>query len=183
MRVPGRRDFFRELWEIDGWFLGGCEIFSQSHPINRLFMSLLLSVSVLAFAASFVAKLLSDAYLHERVAIAGSFLGLYPSRNPGIAFGIRLPVIFQEALIVAALIGVVMLASQARTRMSRAGYGLIIGGALGNAIDRVRDGYVTDFFQVGTFPIFNVADSCITIGVMVLLVELLLAHIPKSGRS
>ncbi len=44
-----------------------------------------------------------------------------------------------------------------------------MGGAVGNLIDRVTQGYVTDFISVGTFPVFNVADSCITMGVGVLL--------------
>jgi signal peptidase II len=38
-------------------------------------------------------------------------------------------------------------------------------------MDRLRDGFVTDFFQVASFPVFNVADSCITVGVALLLVE------------
>jgi signal peptidase II len=45
-----------------------------------------------------------------------------------------------------------------------------MAGALGNLIDRLYRGYVTDFISVGRFPVFNVADSCITMGVVVLLV-------------
>jgi signal peptidase II len=62
----------------------------------------------------------------------------------------------------------------AQSVYAQVGFGMIIGGALGNVLDRMRDGMVTDFFQVGTFPIFNVADSCITIGVIVLLLEMVL---------
>lgn len=51
----------------------------------------------------------------------------------------------------------------------RLAMGLQLGGALGNAIDRVLVGHVTDFISVGTFPVFNIADSSITIGVLVLL--------------
>ena len=51
----------------------------------------------------------------------------------------------------------------------RLAMGLQLGGALGNAIDRVLVGHVTDFISVGNFPVFNVADSSITIGVLVLL--------------
>lgn len=46
---------------------------------------------------------------------------------------------------------------------------LELGGALGNLIDRITVGHVIDFISVGTFPVFNVADSCITVGVIVLL--------------
>jgi signal peptidase II len=46
---------------------------------------------------------------------------------------------------------------------------LQLGGAAGNLVDRFRMGRVTDFISVGTFPVFNVADSAITVGVVVLL--------------
>jgi signal peptidase II len=47
---------------------------------------------------------------------------------------------------------------------------LQMAGAAGNLIDRLYRGYVTDFVSVGRFPVFNVADSCITLGVVVLLI-------------
>lgn len=46
---------------------------------------------------------------------------------------------------------------------------LQLGGAIGNLIDRVRQGYVTDFISLGAFPVFNIADSSISVGVAVLL--------------
>ncbi len=46
---------------------------------------------------------------------------------------------------------------------------LQMAGAMGNLIDRLYRGFVTDFISVGKFPVFNVADSCITLGVVVLL--------------
>ncbi len=49
------------------------------------------------------------------------------------------------------------------------GVGLIIGGAFGNLIDRLRLGFVVDFIQVGTFPIFNVADSAVSTAVVIML--------------
>jgi signal peptidase II len=47
--------------------------------------------------------------------------------------------------------------------------GLLIGGAAGNLIDRIREGSVTDFFDLSWFPAFNVADVAITFGVLTLL--------------
>jgi signal peptidase II len=47
--------------------------------------------------------------------------------------------------------------------------GLQLGGALGNLIDRLQYGHVTDFISVGSFPVFNVADSAITVGTCILL--------------
>jgi signal peptidase II len=48
--------------------------------------------------------------------------------------------------------------------------GMQLGGALGNLVDRlVRDNRVTDFISIGTFPVFNIADSCITVGTILLI--------------
>ncbi|NSW53587.1 MAG: signal peptidase II [Anaerolineae bacterium] len=48
------------------------------------------------------------------------------------------------------------------------------GGAIGNLIDRIRLGHVTDFFAVGSFPVFNIADACINIGVALMLLSVFL---------
>ena len=68
-----------------------------------------------------------------------------------------------------------------RGKLTTIGYGLILGGALGNLLDRLYQGYVTDFFDLDTpweilrtFPVFNVADSCLTVGVTLLLLMALL---------
>jgi len=64
-----------------------------------------------------------------------------------------------------------------------AGLSLVLGGAIGNLIDRARLGYVTDFIQVWfgnwAFPSFNVADSAITCGVILLLLDMLLISLRK----
>jgi len=77
------------------------------------------------------------------------------------------------SLLVAALI--VWWARRAGRGLQALGYGLIAGGAVGNALDRARFGWVVDFIDVqriGFFPwIFNVADSAITIGVIALLLD------------
>ncbi|MDY6867785.1 MAG: signal peptidase II, partial [Chloroflexota bacterium] len=53
---------------------------------------------------------------------------------------------------------------------------LQLGGALGNLIDRIRFGPVTDFISVGEFPVFNIADACITIGVGLLILSMWLSE-------
>ena len=77
------------------------------------------------------------------------------------------------SLIVAVVLGV--WARRPERGLHALGLGLIIGGAIGNAIDRSRLGYVIDFIDVqrlGFFPwVFNVADSAITVGVIALLVD------------
>jgi signal peptidase II len=59
-------------------------------------------------------------------------------------------------------------------RLNRIAVGLILGGNLGNLIDRIRVGHVRDFLDVGPWPIFNVADSCIVVGVILMAFSILL---------
>ena len=52
---------------------------------------------------------------------------------------------------------------------------LQLSGALGNIVDRVRLGSVTDFIDVGSWPVFNIADSCISVGMFLLVVHIILS--------
>ncbi|MBU0766933.1 signal peptidase II [Patescibacteria group bacterium] len=116
---------------------------------------------------------LADIFLVERFVIVGSFVGLEYSLNEGIAFGVRIPGAFQFILILAALFFVACYArKEADTKLSQVGFGLILGGGIANIIDRLIDGFVTDMIQVGSFPVFNVADSCITVGIAILFFEM-----------
>lgn len=82
-------------------------------------------------------------------------------------------------LVLAALAAVVLVSFFLWYRQERGGLGthiafaLILGGAIGNILDRIRLGYVVDFFDFHWFPVFNVADSCITVGVCLLLLRML----------
>jgi signal peptidase II len=55
-------------------------------------------------------------------------------------------------------------------KLLRLGIGLQLGGAAGNLIDRLRSGFVVDFIDVGPWPIFNLADSCIVVGITIIVV-------------
>ena len=104
--------------------------------------------------------------------------------NPGIAFstftsfaghtGMQLILGLIAAL---ALIGISVLAlrTDPEERWKRAAYALVAGGALGNLVDRVQDGAVTDFVRWRIndhrWPIFNVADAALLIGVAILLID------------
>jgi signal peptidase II len=94
------------------------------------------------------------------------------TRNTGVAFGALAGggavVTVVIALALAALLG--YFASHVRRPLVWLPTGMLLGGAIGNVIDRVRDGAVTDFVQLPLgFPPFNVADMSITFGVLVLL--------------
>ena len=102
------------------------------------------------------------------------FLHLENVRNQGVAFGIGgdISAVFIGATIVLLLGFLVFLAV-------RGGSGwlvwlpaaLLIGGALGNLADRVRDGAVTDFISLPAWPTFNLADVAIVVGVLLLLFD------------
>jgi signal peptidase II len=63
-------------------------------------------------------------------------------------------------------------------------FGLMLGGAVGNVIDRLRfGGNVIDFISVGSFPVFNIADSAVTIGVGLMLLATLLENRKKSPAT
>ena len=133
-------------------------------------MALLLYSTALAFFSSLGARFLVETFIQERIPLLGAFVGLERTENVGVAFGIVLPSPLQGTLVGIALLAILILAYRSRGhRLSAFSFGLILGGALANIVDRFGDGRVTDFFQVGTFPTFNVADSCITVGVGVLL--------------
>lgn len=113
--------------------------------------------------------------------------------NPGSAFSTFAGVTgARVALTAIGLIALVALAvAVARTtpeqRLRRAGYALVVGGALGNLVDRVRLGAVTDFVRWHVhdhmWPIFNVADAALLFGVAFLLADSALAHREKLRAS
>jgi signal peptidase II len=127
-------------------------------------------------AAVIVLDQATKAWVRSSVAI-GDRDGVFPGveivhvRNQGVAFsrfsggGMVVSVIVGAAL-VALLVYFVTHMSKPLVWLPT---GLLLGGALGNVIDRVRDGAVTDFIKLPGWPAFNVADISITVGVLVLL--------------
>jgi len=97
---------------------------------------------------------------------------LVNSRNTGVAFGLLEDrgalVGIAVGLAVAALL--VFFARNARQSALWFPVGMLLGGAVGNVIDRVREGAVIDFLKLPAWPAFNVADAAITVGVVVLFV-------------
>lgn len=137
-------------------------------------MHLLLWSLIGSFIASLVGKILADAFLGAPINLIGQSIRLEYALNPGIAFGLQLPSFLQPILIFVAVVILVWVAIRSRhTNVSSIGFGLLLGGALGNIVDRSFDGLVTDFVRIGWFPIFNIADSAISIGVALLLIEAL----------
>jgi len=105
----------------------------------------------------------------EKIEIV-SFLHLVNTRNDGIAFGALGGSWLVIVLVLAALVGIVVVfARNATRRWAWLPTGLLLGGALGNVIDRVFEGSVTDFIKFPHRPQFNVADIAVTLGVISLI--------------
>lgn len=92
-------------------------------------------------------------------------------RNSGVAFGALAGggVIIAVIVAVAILALLVFFARNVRRPLAWLPTGLLLGGALGNALDRLRLGAVIDFIKVPLWPAFNLADVCITVGVLSLM--------------
>ena len=123
----------------------------------------------------------------QDITVIEGFARLRYTHNSGAAFGLfsdatGILSIISMLVIVGILVAFVRLGHPGRLSVLAAG--LVVGGALGNLVDRVRLGYVVDFVEVYgahikigntiyTFPVFNVADSAITVGVILILATLL----------
>lgn len=122
-------------------------------------------------------------HLYESITLIPGFFNLTYVRNKGAAFGIlsgnhgAWRSVFFVAVALVALAAIMMLIRQTKDRLPIIAFSLIGGGAVGNLIDRIRIGDVTDFidwyYQSYHWPTFNIADSAITVGVALLAVEML----------
>lgn len=125
-------------------------------------------------------RLLSDGHI---IYVIGDWFRFRLLFNPGAAFSIGsgstwLFTCFQIAF----LLGVIIYSRKVEDRWSALGLALIGGGALGNLIDRLfREpafflGHVVDFISIGNFAVFNIADSAITVGVVLFIAAMFIAE-------
>ena len=122
--------------------------------------------------------------LHQSIEVISGFFNITYLKNPGAAFslfhdsGKTFRMFFLTGTSIVALIVVFFIYSKAENNLAyRIALSLIAGGAMGNLVDRIRLGEVTDFLDVHIgqyhWPAFNVADSAITIGVFLMALSLL----------
>lgn len=141
-----------------------------------------------------ITKLLAETYLApaDTIRVIPGFFNLILTENRGIAFGVfsenesewRTFFLAGITLLIIALVTVMLWqrspTGMAASRLSRYGLAMVLGGAAGNLYDRMLKGAVTDFldFHLGAYhwPAFNVADSAITIGVGLVLLDLWRSH-------
>jgi len=163
----------------------GADLERRARVTSRLGLFLACAGATLALDQVSKALAQSSLLLGQPVPVLGDFVRLTLVHNSGAAFGLfpgrRLPFILISML----AIGVVLylFARDAyRSPLNRVLLGCILGGAIGNLVDRIRWGSVVDFIDVGAgslrWPVFNVADSAVTMGVI-----LLAWNLARSGRK
>ncbi len=145
---------------------------------------------LLALVADSVSKLWAEQTLrlHRPVPILGDMFRLTLSYNTGVAFGLFAnggiwPLVITGLIIIGLAVWLVnTLRSGEQTRAAAWPIGLILGGAIANFADRLPDGRVTDFLDLGLgtarWPTFNLADSFIVLGLILLLIA---GRIPKAS--
>lgn len=155
--------------------------------MNRAGLRLSLVLGILAFVLDRGQKALMIDYYHW---IGGELIRVTPFFNyrlvwnPGVSYGLLtfLPPLALLGVMVIAMIALAVWWVRADSVLVRAGLALALGGAVSNALDRFLYGAVADFFQfhIGgwSFYIFNIADTAITFGVILLILDL-----ARSGES
>lgn len=118
----------------------------------------------------------------EQIPVIGNFFLITSHRNRGAAFGIlqdqRWFFIVITTVVVIGIVWYMLKVKNQPNKLLPVALSLVLGGAIGNFLDRAVSGEVVDFLQLNfgsyTFPIFNVADSCIVVGVALIILDSLL---------
>lgn len=169
--------------DTTGTPVGDPETTARRIPRRRA-VAILATVAVLAVALDIVTKQLATSHLREGdpVRLPGGFAYLLLIRNGGAAWSFGTHITWIFPVIAAVVVAwIVWMALRLRSLPWAISLGLVLGGALGNLIDRLFRapgpfvGHVVDFISVFSstgqaFPIFNAADSCLTIGVVLALI-------------
>ena len=150
-----------------------------------------LVVSAIIVALDQVTKIMVRVYMpHESFSVLGEFFYLTHVENPGAAFGMGFGSevfnrIFFSVVSILILVLILFMLKQSKSLWERLSFSLIIGGAIGNLLDRLIYGSVTDFFDFDFFtinlfgfsmerwPVFNIADSSIVVAVTLLLIYII----------
>ena len=143
-------------------------------PQGKWWNAVFFLTALLVVAADQISKIWIGAYSEGQYIFEICFFRITHVQNTGAAFGL-----FQDQsflLTIVAFIGIVLILlfifpvsrhfTFLDTGPDKLALGLVLGGTIGNLVDRLRLGYVTDFIDIGFWPAFNVADSAITIGVI-----------------
>lgn len=141
---------------------------------------ILMAILLIAFDQITKYLILSNFKLGESLLIIDNFFSITSHRNRGAAWGIledsRLFFIVITSIFLIGLLIYLLKNKDNLVFLDKVTFSLIIGGAIGNFIDRIKTGEVVDFLDFKifnyNFPIFNIADICICIGVFLLAIKI-----------
>jgi len=140
--------------------------------MNKEISKILVWGSVLSFIDQ-LSKLITVLNFQKPYEIIKGFFRLEYAENTGIAFSIPVPyiaLIIFNVILMGAMIFLAVTELNLKKPLSKIAVALILGGGLGNLIDRLVNGYVIDFVSIWKYPSFNLADCYITIGVLLIIV-------------
>lgn len=160
--------------------------------MNKKRKIIIISVSLLIISAILVADLVSKHFLMnftEEKTIIPYIINFYSTKNTGVAWSV-----FSNStsvLIVVSIIAIILIVLYAIFAKNNSIFfyvslSLIVGGAIGNLVDRIALGYVRDFIQFAfwkSFPIFNLADCALTIGIICLIIYYLITFVKEKRKK
>ena len=132
---------------------------------------ILIGATIFWFIFDILTKVWVSSSHFKTIYIIKDWLYFTYQKNSGIAFSIPLPQVIQIIVSIAVLIFLWIFCKNFLTQkrnqfLKQSLFGIIIGGTFGNLYDRVLHGYVIDFIAIGPWPVFNIADVGITIGLI-----------------
>ena len=141
-------------------------------------MKKIILISILILLLDIITKqlVINNLLEHQSITIINNFFSITYAKNTGVAFSflegyIPLVILITSIIIISILI---YIKKNNPNKYESICYGLILGGALGNLLDRIIYGYVIDFLDFTIFnynyPIFNIADTFIVIGILILII-------------
>ncbi len=164
-----------------------------THAMRKFhFLIAILVVGVDRFSKWLVA---SNITLHDSIVVLPGFFRVTHVQNSGAAFGLfaesssewKVAILILFSILALAVVSALLWKNSHSMTTTGVGLALILGGAVGNLWDRLLNGHVVDFldFYVGSYhwPAFNVADSAIVIGALLLVAEILFAKSPAEQKA
>jgi len=164
----------------------------MSRQMSSKYALLLITVGVIVLSDQ-ITKLYVDAVMwpHQSITVIENYVDITYVRNPGGAFGlfaranreIVRPLLLGLTAVAVVIMILIYRSTPPNRLLVRLAFALIMGGAIGNLIDRLRFDEVIDFIDVHWFhyhwPAFNIADAAITVGVAILCWDLLFGKVAK----
>lgn len=144
-------------------------------------------VLILGIGLDRLSKWLAVNYLpfSAHIPIIGDFFSLKYIQNEGAAWSIlsgKIDFLIIVTLLMVIAIAILLWKTPKKDKHLRFSYALVLAGGIGNLIDRIFYGYVVDFLCFPNFPVFNIADCCVTVGIFLIIV-FTFAEIKKDNRQ